>query len=90
MEQGTTMRSGELATCLIGGAHYFLLPPAGRTRPTVLSVEGHCKHCGLEQAFPTRPRGRRRGQRATQTARAESPRRFSLGGTCRGAADTRG
>jgi hypothetical protein len=71
----TEMKSGEIAPCMIGAAHYWLLPPAGPERPSVLSVEGHCKRCGLERSFPTRPRqGRRtRKVRGKRTAASMSP-----------------
>jgi hypothetical protein len=71
-DQGTALLSGEVAPCLVGGAHYFLLPPAGRDPPRMVTIEGQCKRCGLERAFPTRPRrgaGRRRKPKPKDTGR---------------------
>lgn len=56
--EGSTRSRGGIASGCIVGAHYWLLPTAGRGRPSK-RIRGRCKNCGLERWYPTYLRARR-------------------------------
>ena len=63
------MGSGELAQCLLGGGHHFVLPPVGPRKPRVLNHDrGDTAGALLRTGtlpFPTRPRARKRTKKNT-------------------------
>jgi hypothetical protein len=70
------IQGGPPPGCLLGRAHYFLLPYYGPGSPPAARVEGTCKECGLEKEWPSRPRRARRGvHAATAIHTAEGERR---------------
>lgn len=66
-------RGGEAPSCIETGAHYIVLPEAGRGRPASgTTIEGTCKLCGLEQWYPARPGASRRTRNAPRRARGSA------------------
>lgn len=44
-----------LPDCFITGAHYYVLPPATRGRPSSRLIEGRCSYCGKRDYWPSKP-----------------------------------